>query len=420
MGRSYPNKTVSMKHAWILSWLLLAAGSVQAATIVVKPGPDALRKAISSARAGDTLAVQPGVYREHSLQVDRRITILGAGMPVIDAEYKYPGFLITADSVTMQGLQIQHTGRSSISDIAGIRVSNAGYVTLRNNQILDCTYGIYLQNAQHCLIEGNTVHSGIKNEINGGNGIHAWKCDALQIKSNKISGHRDGIYFEFVTNSGIEDNLSAANQRYGLHFMFSHHDTYTKNIFRENGAGVAVMYTREVTMTDNTFIQNWGDASYGLLLKEITDSHITHNRFIKNTIAIHMEGTTRVSVQRNLFQDNGWALRVMASSSGSQFTGNNFIGNSFDVATNGTLMLNEFHRNYWDKYDGYDLNRDQTGDVPHYPVSVYAVISERIPSAMILYRSFLTSIMEQVEKVMPSIIPDQLKDDQPLMKKLEL
>ncbi|WP_258539560.1 NosD domain-containing protein [Chitinophaga oryzae] len=147
---------------------------------------------------------------------------------------------------------------------------------------------------------------------------------------------------------------------------------------------------------------------------------MTHNRFIKNTIAIHMEGTTRVSVQRNLFQDNGWALRVMASSSGSQFTGNNFIGNSFDVATNGTLMLNEFHRNYWDKYDGYDLNRDQIGDVPHYPVSVYAVISEKIPSAMILYRSFLTSIMEQVEKVMPSIIPDQLKDDQPFMKKLEL
>ncbi|WP_258539198.1 NosD domain-containing protein [Chitinophaga oryzae] len=252
-----------MKHAWILSWLILAAGSLQAATIVVKPGPDALRKAISSARPGDTLAVQPGVYREHSLQVDRRLTILGNGTPVIDAEYKHPGFLITADSVTMQGMQIQHTGRSSISDIAGVRVSNAGYITLRNNKILDCTYGIYLQNAQHCLVEGNTVHSGIKNEINGGNGIHAWKCDALQIRSNSISGHRDGIYFEFVTNSGIEGNLSTANQRYGLHFMFSHHDTYTKNIFRENGAGVAVMYTREVTMTDNTFIQNWGTPPMG-------------------------------------------------------------------------------------------------------------------------------------------------------------
>lgn len=409
-----------MKHARILLCLLFTTWHTQAATIVVKPGPDALRKAISAARPGDTLSVQPGVYKEHSIPVDQRITIIGTGMPVIDAENKYPGFFVTADSVTLQGLRVQGTGRSSISDIAGIRVSNARYVTLRNNQINDCTYGIYLQNARYCNIEGNTIHSGIKSEINSGNGIHAWKCESLQIRNNQISGHRDGIYFEFVTDSGIEGNVSANNQRYGLHFMFSHHDTYTKNIFRENGAGVAVMHTKEVTMLDNTFIQNWGDASYGLLLKEITDSHIEHNRFIKNTIGIHMEGTTRVSVQRNLFQDNGWALRVMASSSGSRFTANNFIGNSFDVTTNGTLMLNEFHRNYWDKYDGYDLNRDKIGDVPHYPVSVYAVISEKIPSAMILYRSFLTGIMEQVEKVMPSMIPDQLKDDQPLMKKLEL
>src|SRR5690606_32558685 len=104
----------------------------------------------------------------------------------------------------------------------------------------------------------------------------------------------------------------------------------------------------------------------------------------------------------------------------SLFTENNFMGNSFDVATNGTLMLNTFKGNYWDKYEGYDLDRDGTGDVPYYPVSVYAVITEKIPAAMILYRSFLTNIMDQVEKVMPSIIPDQLKDDAPRVKKWKL
>ncbi|WP_249219798.1 nitrous oxide reductase family maturation protein NosD [Chitinophaga sp. HK235] len=409
-----------MKHLWLLLWLTGSCLTNYATTIRVSPGKDALRTAIGKALPGDTLLVLKGIYQEHDINITRTITILGSGMPVIDASSKYPGLLITADSVVIQGIQVQRTGRSSISDIAGIRISNAKNVVLRNNRMLDCTYGIYLQNAHNCTILNNTVHTGIKNEINGGNGIHAWKCDRLQISGNSVSGHRDGIYFEFVTDSKIDNNISYANQRYGLHFMFSHQDSYTKNTFRENGAGVAVMYTRGVTMYDNTFVQNWGDASYGLLLKEITDSKIEHNRFIKNTIGIHMEGTTRVDVLHNLFQDNGWALRVMASSSGSRFTENNFISNSFDVATNGTLMLNEFRRNYWDKYDGYDLDRDHIGDVPHYPVSVYAVISEKIPAAMILYRSFLTGIMEQVEKVMPSMIPDQLRDDSPMMKKIEL
>ena len=114
------------------------------------------------------------------------------------------------------------------------------------------------------------------------------------------------------------------------------------------------------------------------------------------------------------------ALKIQASCDNNTLTKNNFIGNTFDVATNGTMMLNNFNRNYWDKYDGYDLDRNNIGDVPYYPVSVYSVVTEKIPSAMILYHSLLTDIMDQVEKVMPTVIPDKLKDDHPIMKKIKL
>jgi nitrous oxidase accessory protein len=43
----------------------------------------------------------------------------------------------------------------------------------------------------------------------------------------------------------------------------------------------------------------------------------------------------------------------------------NFLGNTFDVSTNGSLVLNEFNGNYWDKYDGYDLDKNKIGDVPY-------------------------------------------------------
>jgi nitrous oxidase accessory protein len=408
--------------AFILSNLLLCLDVTVGYTTTTKvyPAANSIRNAVANAHAGDTLLVQKGTYNEHDIVIPKKLAIIGLGLPIIDASKKYQGIIITADSVLIQGLQVQNTGKVSVTDMAGIRIVNAKHVTVRNNKLINNTFGVYLQNASECSIVDNTIHSDFKEETNGGNGVHAWKSDHFLIKGNTISGHRDGIYFEFVTDSHIEDNTSYDNLRYGLHFMFSHDNTYTHNTFRDNGAGVAVMYSHGVTMYNNEFIHNWGDASYGLLLKEISDSKIEHNRFIKNTVGIHMEGTTRVNVKNNIFQDNGWALRVQASCSGSNFIENNFIGNSFDVATNGTMMLNVFSHNYWDKYDGFDLNKNNIGDVPYYPVSVYSVISEKIPSAMILYHSFLTDIMDKVEKVMPTMIPDKLKDDYPLMKRLRL
>jgi nitrous oxidase accessory protein len=98
--------------------------------------------------------------------------------------------------------------------------------------------------------------------------------------------------------------------------------------------------------------------------------------------------------------------------------GNNFTGNSFDVATNGSLVLNKFNRNYWDKYEGYDLNKDGTGDIPYRPVSMFSVITEKNPPAMMLFRSFITTLMDKTEKILPSLTPENLKDEQPSMKKI--
>src|ERR1041385_6566278 len=95
--------------------------------------------------------------------------------------------------------------------------------------------------------------------------------------------------------------------------MFSNNDTYASNIFQQNGSGVAVMYTKGVHMLYNKFLLNWGDAAYGLLLKDISDSYITGNAFENNTEAIHMEGCSRTAVRNNLFLSNGWAAQIQAS-----------------------------------------------------------------------------------------------------------
>ena len=376
-----------------------------------KFGTQTIQQTINQASDGDTILVEPGIYHEKNLLVNKSIVLKGIDFPVLDGESKYEIISIKSSYVTIDGFKVIHSGSGTLEDPAGIKIYDSHNVTIINNKLHDTFFGIYTQYGKNCIIKNNTLQSYAVAEQQIGNGIHCW---------NKISGHRDGIYFEFVTNSVIWRNISTKNIRYGLHFMFSNDDAYITNVFKNNGAGVAVMFTHGVKMFNNLFEENWGDAAYGLLLKEISDSYIEGNRFIRNTSGIFMEGVNRVQMQNNLFKNNGWAMKVQASCMDITVTKNNFISNTFDVGTNGSLVLNTFNSNYWDKYEGYDLNKDKIGDIPFRPVSLFSMILEKMPPAMMLFRSFMVTILDKTEKIIPSITPENLKDDSPLMKALPL
>lgn len=397
--------------------LQAAAGTI---TVGKQKKFTSITAAIAAAKPGDTIIVDKAVYREQNIIISKPLVLKGIDHPVIDAENKYENISIRADNVTVDGFLLQHTAVSSIVDYAAIKIYNRRNVTIINNIVNDAFFGIYSQYGIRCLIKNNVLTGDGKTEQESGNGIHCWKSDSMQIIGNTISGHRDGIYFEFVTNSVIWRNTSFKNIRYGLHFMFSNNDAYITNIFENNGAGVAVMFSKEVKMFNNYFKENWGDAAYGILLKEISDSHIEGNHFENNTSAIYAEGASRIQMYRNVFKNNGWAFKIQASCMDVTLERNNFLGNTFDIGTNGSLVLNKFNNNYWDKYEGYDINRDGIGDVPYRPVSMYSMIVEKNPPAMILFHSMIVSLMDKSEKVIPSLTPENLKDENPLMKPLPL
>jgi nitrous oxidase accessory protein len=401
----------------LLFLTVFSAATLSAKTIVVNGQKrQTIKHAIAISSDGDSIIVKNGIYYEKEIVINKKLTIIGENSPVIDGLNRYQLFLIHSNNVSLCGFIIRNTGKSSMTDIAGVKIINSSFVTVSDNYFLGTTYGIYIQNAHSCFIRKNEIKGTNSDESGNGNGIHAWKSSELTITDNRIRAHRDGIYFEFVTNSLIENNISENNLRYGLHFMFSHSDEYSNNTFTANGAGVAVMYSKQVNMHNNTFRNNWGESSYGILLKEISDSRINDNLFIKNTIGIYMEGTSRIKTTENNFISNGWAMKIQASCDDNTFSENNFLANAFDVATNGSTMLNLFKHNYWDKYTGYDRNSDGIGDVPYHPVSLYCVITEKIPISMILFRSLLTEVMNEAEEVMPTLTPELLMDLHPAMK----
>jgi len=376
--------------------------------------------ALKFAKNGDTVLVEKGFYKEGNIIINKEIYFLGRDFPTIDGDRKFEVLSIKSNNVTVKGFKIQHSGYATMDDPGGIKVYDSHHVTIIDNLVYDNFFGIYIQYSKNCIIKNNKIIAFGKEEQEIGNGIHCWKSDSLQIIGNYVSGNRDGIYFEFVTNSVIWRNISANNIRYGLHFMFSNDDAYFSNIFENNGAGVAVMYTKNVVMMNNTFKDNWGDAAYGLLLKDISDATIFNNRFINNTSAIFMDGGNRIIVEKNTFKANGWGLKIQASCMENVIENNNFLGNTFDVSTNSTLVQNKFISNYWDKYEGYDLNKDGLGDVPYRPLSLFSVIVESNPPAMLLFRSFMVTLLDKSEKILPSLTPENFIDNTPLIHALKL
>ncbi len=374
-----------------------------------------IKIAISELKDGDSLFVHGGVYKEGNIIIDKSIVCIGFDKPILDGENKYEILSIKANKVHIEGFKIQNSGYATLDDPGGIKVYQSRDVCIANNELSNNFFGIYLQQSKNCRILNNIIHANGVDEQQIGNGIHCWKSDSLIIEGNKINGHRDGIYFEFVTNSIIWRNISFLNIRYGLHFMFSNDDAYISNVFKNNGAGVAVMFTHRVKMFNNFFINNWGDAAYGLLLKEISDSYILHNKFDNNTSGIYMEGTNRILVEHNEFKENGWGMKIQASCMDNTIRENNFLGNTFDVSTNGTLVLNNFDENYWDKYEGYDLDKDKYGDIPFRPLSLFSVMVESNSSLMLLFRSFMITLLDKSERIIPSLTPENFIDNKPRM-----
>jgi nitrous oxidase accessory protein len=375
-----------------------------------------IRSALLSARDYDTIYVHHSQYKEGNIVINKKIVMIGIDLPVIDGDKKYEVVSIKSDSVTFRGFQVQNSGIATLNDPGGIKVYDAHHIIIEDNVLENNFFGIYIQYGKHCLIRNNRLKAYGLEEQQIGNGIHCWKSDSLQIIGNHIEGHRDGIYFEFVTHSVVWRNISTYNIRYGLHFMFSNNDAYINNVFDGNGAGVAVMFTKHVVMYSNTFQNSTGDASYGILLKEISDAEIRGNRFINNTSALFLEGANRILIHKNVFHGNGYSLKIQANCMDNEVYENNFINNTFDVSTNGSLVLNTFNHNYWDKYEGYDLDKDGLGDIPFHPLSLYSVIIENNPIAMLLFRSFMVTLLERTEKLIPSITPEEFKDNAPVIK----
>lgn len=395
------------------------SGNTKAIKVCPNCPTNNLEDAISSSSDGDTIFIHSGTYIVENIPVENEVAIIGVNNPVLESKSGDEILTVLANCVTISGLVLQNVTTSYLKERSAIRIKKHKYFDIEGNTIIDCFFSIYIEHSRYGNISNNTILGNATTEAESGNGIHAWYSKDINIYNNRIEGQRDGIYFEFVNNSIIKDNVSQKNKRYGLHFMFSNNNEYHQNIFKDNGVGVAVMFSRDIIMTKNEFSHNWGRASYGLLLKEINDANIDDNVFEQNTTGIFVEGSNRISYNKNQFMENGWAMKFSGGCSDNTFTKNNLYRNSIDLVVSSNLTGIQIENNYWGKYTGYDLDNNGIGDIPYYPVKLFSYILEQCPETIVLMRSLFVDIINFSERVSPVFTPKDVFDPLPQMEMIK-
>ena len=129
---------------------LMVVGTGSAATIKVgeQHRVKSIKTALEMAVDGDTIQVDGGVYREGNVAIRKRVALIGVNNPVIDGEKQHEPLSIFVPYVTIKGFTVKASGRSSVTDVAGIKIYNVHDVVIADNVLDDNFFGTYAQAAK--------------------------------------------------------------------------------------------------------------------------------------------------------------------------------------------------------------------------------------------------------------------------------
>jgi nitrous oxidase accessory protein len=414
----------AIKTLLVMAALCGLGREAQAKTIVVSADgvTTSIQQALRNAEPGDTVQVEAGTYRGNIL-LDRRITLEGIGNPTIQGEGRGSVITVTADGCTVRGFIVERSGTMLVDEDSGILIKSNGN-RIEGNELRDVLFGIYLFNSSHNVLVGNSIQGRARLELGErGSGIHIWNSNDNVINDNTISETRDGMYLQNTSRSSIQRNR-VSDLRYGLHYMFSDDNTFEDNVFQNNVAGAAIMYSKRIIFRRNAFLHNRGFSSFGILFQDTEACIAEDNIIADNVVGIFLEALRKSSFRRNLVAANDVAIQAFTSASENTFESNNFVANLSPMQVIGKRTTTQWSQagvgNYWNEYDGYDLDLDGIGDVPFKIQNVFEHLEGNYPRLRLYLMSPASQALAMAEKAFPIIAGTQEFDPHPLMKPIKL
>lgn len=372
-----------------------------------------LQAKLDAAAAGATVTVPAGEYRG-DLILDKPLTLEGVGRPRLVGAGSGSVVRVRAPGVTITGFVIDAQGGGDLGrDSSGIHVAAKSF-TLRDVEIRNALFGIYLREADGAAISNSTI-VGLVDRAPGekGSGIHVWNTRGFHLENNEVRDARDGFYIQ-SSSGGVVRGNTAKDLRYGLHYMFSDDNLFEDNTFENGAAGAALMYSKRITFRRNRFLHNRGFASVGLLLKACDDLVAEHNLIADNARGIFLEGSYRNVFRDNVVAQSDVAIVLYDSSGDNHFLGNHFLANLTPLVLVGRRTDTEFRGNYFSDHGVPDLDGDGRSDRPFRLSSVFDHLRGNLTAADLLTRSFAATALGAAERSFPVLDPVPVEDPAPL------
>lgn len=400
---------------------LLTAPPAAIAQDIEPPSFD-LHQAIAEAAEGATIVVPPGVYSGPFL-LDRAVTLVGEGMPVLQGSGEGDVVTIEAPGVTVRGFNVRGSGKSLDKEDAGIRVKAAD-ATVEDNVVEDALFGIYLANAPRSIVRGNTILGKDLTESRRGDGLKVWYSPDSRIEGNTMRKTRDAVIW-FSPNTEVIGN-DFSDGRYGMHFMSTDNHLIENNVLRGNSVGIYLMYGSNYVLRNNLLADNRGPSGYGIGLKETNQATIEGNRMVNNRIGVYSDASplspsATVDFRSNLLAFNETGILALPNVERNTFVDNIFLENGEQVAVSGAgnLLSNQWsvegRGNYWSDYRGFDADGDKVGDLPYESSNLFENLTATWPSLRLFALSPATDALDLAARAFPLFRPKPiLADEHPL------
>ena len=393
--------------------ILLVSFNVNAA------GYPSLQDLVDKTEKNGVLIPPPGIYSGPVI-LDVPITIDGQGKVTIDGGGKGSVIHIDTDGATIKNLHLTNSGTSHNDIDSGVQV-RGNFNVIKDNVIDNCLFGVDLQQSENNIIRRNHISSkpfelGVR-----GDSVRLWYSFHNKITDNIIRDSRDMVVW-YSANNTIARNDSR-DGRYSLHFMYSRYNDVDSNHYENNSVGIFLMYSDGVVVRNNYIANANGPTGVGIGFKETSDVEIANNQILYCATGLYIDVSPYDPDATNRLHNNVIAFTNIAVNFLNDWKGNIFKNNAFkgnqtqiSVAGGATASRNTWQGNYWDDYEGFDLDGDGVGDKPYELYSYADRIWMDVPVAKFLKGTPVMAVIDFLERLAPFTTPNMMvRDKSPLM-----
>lgn len=382
--------------------------------VLVVAGAD-LQAAIAAASPGSVVKLGVGEHRG-PVVIDRPLVLWGPRDAVLRGG-EGSTLRVRTNGARVAGLTIAGSGQRFDLMDGGVHLQGDDLV-LEGVTVRDALFGILVEKCKRARVCGNTViGTGIPAMGLRGDGIRLWETSDSEVSDNDVTDSRDVVVWYSSRNHLARNRVTGS--RYGTHFMYSHENVVEDSEYVADEVGVFVMYSRDVVLRRNLLAKACGAAGIGIGLKEAGNLTIEDNWLLANTTGLYVDASPLDPTHQNVYRRNVVRFAEAAISLHSGLQRSEFVDNEFrdngvvvKVGGQGDAMACRFAGNFYDEYQGYDLDGDGRGDVPFAARRLSTQLEGRYPELALLHGAPAMAMVDVVGQVMPLFAPRQLLQDE--------